>query len=109
MGNKSLCDIKGVGYLIVKTKNGSNLLLKQVRHVPELGMNLISTGILDDEGYHTMFGKRIWKVIKGALVVAKGLKVGTLYTLKVNTTYQMWLLLQKKETQQIYGISSWVT
>ena len=45
-------------------------------------MNLISTGILDDEGYHTMFGKGTWKVIKGALVMAKGLEV--LYTLTEN-------------------------
>ena len=85
VGNKSLCDIKGVGDLIVKIKDGSSLLLKQVRHVQELGMSLISTGILDDEGYHTMFGKGTWKVIKEALVVAKVLNVGTWYTLKENT------------------------
>ena len=47
-------------------------------------MNLISTGILDDEGYHTVFSKETWKVIKGALVMAKGIKVGTLYTLTKN-------------------------
>ena len=85
MGNKSLCDIKGVGDLIVKTKDGSSLLLKQVRHIPKHGMNLISTSILDDEGCHTTLGKGTWKVIKGALVVAKGIKVGTLYTLMTNT------------------------
>lgn len=85
VGNKSLWDIKGVGDVIIKTKDGSNLLLKQVRHILELGMNLISTGILDDEEYHIVFGKWTWKIIKGALVVAKWLKVGTLYTLKENT------------------------
>ena len=85
VGNKSICDIKVVGDVIVKTKDGSSLFLKWVRHVPELGMNLISTRILDDEGYHTMFGKGTWKVIKGAFVVAKGLNLGTLYTLAINT------------------------
>ena len=66
VGNKNLCDIKGVGDVIIKTKDGSSLLLKHVRYVPELGVNLISTGILDDGGYHTMFGNGTWKVIKGA-------------------------------------------
>ena len=39
-------------------------------------------GRLDDEGYSTSFGKGGWKNIKGALVVAKGPKTGTLYSLK---------------------------
>ena len=34
VGNKSLCDIKGVGDVIIKTKDGSSLLLKHVRHIP---------------------------------------------------------------------------
>ena len=55
MGSKSLCDIKGVGDAIVKTKYGSSLFLKYFRCVPELGMNLISTWMLDDEGYHIVF------------------------------------------------------
>lgn len=56
VGNKSHCDIKGVGDVIIKTQDISSLLTKHLRHV-ELGMNLISIGILDDEGYHTLFGK----------------------------------------------------
>ena len=39
-------------------------------------------GRLDDEGYSTSFGKGGWKINKGALVMAKGPKTGTLYTLK---------------------------
>lgn len=31
-----------------------------------------------------MFGKGTWEVIKGELVMAKGIKVGTLYTLRAN-------------------------
>lgn len=45
-------------------------------------MSLISMGRLDDEGYSTRFGKGGSKISKGALVVAKGLKTRTLYTLK---------------------------
>ena len=55
-------------------KDGQDILLKQVRHVLEMRMSLISMGRLDDEGYSTSFGKRGWKIRKGALVVAKGPK-----------------------------------
>jgi hypothetical protein len=82
LGNKSLCNIEGVGDVLIKTKDGCSLFLRQVRHVLELGMNLVSTGKLDDEGFHIVFGKGGWKIVKGSLVVAKGQKIGTLYTLK---------------------------
>jgi len=63
-------------------KDGQDILLKQVKHVPEMRMSLISMGLLDDEGYSTSFGRGGWKISKGALVVAKGPKTRTLYTLK---------------------------
>ena len=59
-----------------------DILLKQVSHVPEMHMSLISMGRLDDEGYSTSFGKGGWRISKGALIMAKGPKIGTLYTLK---------------------------
>ena len=42
-------------------------------------------GRLDDEGYSTRFGKGGWKIRKGALVMVKGPKKGTLYSLKAMT------------------------
>jgi len=38
-------------------KDGKDILLKQVRHVPKMCMSLISMGRLDDEGYSTSFRK----------------------------------------------------
>ena len=69
-------------------------------------MVLISMGQLDDEGYSTSFGKEGSKISKGALVVAKGPKIGTLYSLKAMVSD---FLSQEKEIQQICGISVWVT
>ena len=68
----------------MKTKYGCVLLLKEVRHVPDLEMNLISARKLDDEGFHIEFGNGSWKIVKFSLIVAKGQKGGTLYTLKSN-------------------------
>ncbi|PKI56333.1 hypothetical protein CRG98_023352 [Punica granatum] len=53
--------------------------LRGVRHIPDLKRNLISVGQLDDEGYDLSFGSSSWKIIKGAMVVARGKKEGTLY------------------------------
>lgn len=52
--------------------------MKEVRHVPYLKKNLISTGKLGGEGYVTTFTDKSWKVTKGAMVIEKGEKVGTL-------------------------------
>ena len=57
LGNNNFCSIVGVGDVQTKMKNGQDILLKQVRHVPEMCMSLISMGRLDDEGYSTSFGK----------------------------------------------------
>ena len=42
-------------------------------------MNLISVGQLSDEDCVVTFNDKNWKVLKGSLVVAKCVKVGTLY------------------------------
>jgi hypothetical protein len=82
LGNNHFCNIVGVGDVQIKTKEGQHILLKQVRHIPEMCMSLISVGRLDDEGCSTSFGKGGWKISKGALLMAKGSKTGTLYTLR---------------------------
>ncbi|KAK2971084.1 hypothetical protein RJ640_022639 [Escallonia rubra] len=43
--------------------------------------NLISVSVLDHEGYFVAFGEKQWKVIKWSMVVARGERLGTLYTL----------------------------
>jgi len=61
------------------TDTGCRLLLKDVRHIPDIRLNIISTGKLDDDGYANYFGEGKWKLTKGSLVVAKGRKQNTLY------------------------------
>ena len=40
---------------------------------------MISISQLDDEGYVTTFVNGCWKVTRGAMVIARGNKIGTLY------------------------------
>ncbi|BBH02188.1 hypothetical protein Prudu_012685 [Prunus dulcis] len=42
-------------------------------------LNLISTGLLDDEGYTNVFVEGKWKLSKNSLVLARGKKENTLY------------------------------
>ncbi|KAL5822188.1 hypothetical protein ACOSQ3_024070 [Xanthoceras sorbifolium] len=71
--------IVGKGDIRLKLPNGSTWKLQGVRHIPGLKRNLISIGQLDGEGYCTTFSGCEWKITKGALVVARGKKCGTLY------------------------------
>jgi len=63
-----------MGKVLVKQQNVNKWLLKEVRHVPNLKKNLISTGQLGGEGCVTTFTYKAWKVTRGALVIAKGEK-----------------------------------
>ena len=71
--------IVGKGDIRLKLPNQTTWKLQGVRHVPGLRRNLISVGQLDEEGYCTTFSGHEWKITKGALVVARGKKTGTLY------------------------------
>ena len=77
--NKDL-KIEGKGDVYIKTPAGNQWTLKDVRYISSLKKNLISIDKLDSTGYATKFGKSSWKILKGAIVVARGTKSGTLYT-----------------------------
>ena len=55
------------------------MTLKDVRHVPDLCLNLMSGLILDKQGYENHFGKGKWKLTKSSLVVSKRKACYTLY------------------------------
>jgi len=84
MGNSDVSKVIGMGDVYLKTDVGCNLLLKNVRHVPDIRLHLISTGALDDDGYCNSFFDGKWKLTKGSMVVAKGKKTGSLYTMQAD-------------------------
>ena len=57
MGNYGTADIIGMGDIHLKTNLGCKLVLKDVRHVVDLRLNLFSVGRLDDEDYESRFHK----------------------------------------------------
>ena len=49
MGNKSYADIVGIGDICVEINTGYTLKLKDVRHILDMRLNLISISVLDKE------------------------------------------------------------
>ncbi|KAM5588228.1 hypothetical protein ABKV19_006591 [Rosa sericea] len=70
MGNDGHSKISGIGDICFETDLGNKLMLKDVRHVPGLRLNLMSTGVLDRQGFHHHGGDQKWRLTKGSLVVA---------------------------------------
>jgi hypothetical protein len=72
LGDDAPCKIVGVGKVKIKKRNGNQWLLKEVKHVPDLRKNIISTGQLLSEGCISIFIDKVWKVTQGSLVLEKG-------------------------------------
>lgn len=73
---------KSLGLVILvymKMECGEKLVLRDVRFVPRMKINLISISKLDDEGYSCEFGSRQRKLMFGSQVMTVGHKYSTLY------------------------------
>ncbi|KAH9786526.1 hypothetical protein KPL71_010287 [Citrus sinensis] len=89
MGNNAICRVIGIGVIKLKLHDNSILELKQVRHVPDLKRNLISLGMLDQIGCVVKVQQGIMSVVKGSLVLLKGIKKNGLYVLEGTTVTRM--------------------
>ncbi|VFQ69408.1 unnamed protein product [Cuscuta campestris] len=68
MGNDGRSNVVGMGDVVLETKTGMKLVLKNVRHAPDIRLNLISTSV------YQCFGDGQCKLTKGSLIVARGKK-----------------------------------
>jgi hypothetical protein len=56
-----------------------------VLHIPGLAKNLIYVSKMDDAGVKTIFEKETYRMVRGAMVLLKGVQFGTLYKLQGST------------------------
>jgi len=87
MGNHVTSKIVGIGDIVLLIDTGNKLELKEVRHVLEMCLNLISRGKLDDVGFISHFGTGKWKLAKGNFVISRGSKEGSLYIMQGRICY----------------------
>ena len=86
MGNDQSCPIVGRGTVVLELPNKTTLQLNDVRHVPGVRLNLLSTSALDDEGYISRLSGRKWRLSKGALIITQGRKEASLYSVFARTS-----------------------
>ena len=86
IGNSSHSKIDGISDICIETSVGCTLTLKDIRNVPDLRLNLISTSTLDRLGYGNFFGGGKWKLTKGSLVVARGDTCVSLYKMRAKVS-----------------------
>ena len=79
MGNTSHSNIIRIGDVCIQTDVGCTMTLKDVRHILNLKLNLISGTSLDRARYESYFGNGRWKLTKGSLIIARGKACNTLY------------------------------
>ena len=79
MGNEGEYIIVVIGYVCLITLIGCRLLLREVRHFPEVRLNMISTDWLDDEGYKGNIGNGTMRFYKGNVITARAPKTNMLY------------------------------
>ncbi|KAE8725120.1 Polyadenylate-binding protein 7 [Hibiscus syriacus] len=98
--------IVGKGDIRLKMPNQTTWKLTGVRHIPGLKRNLISIGQLDGEGYSTTFSGCEWKITKGALVIARGKKTGTLHHQRLGhmSEKRMKILLSKGKLPDLKNV-----
>ncbi|KAJ0025287.1 hypothetical protein Pint_07446 [Pistacia integerrima] len=64
MGNDGLAKVIGIGDVCLEMDDGSSLLLRDVKHILDIHLNLISIGRLDDKGYCNTFSDDVEKIEK---------------------------------------------
>ena len=74
-----------MGTVHIKMEDGIVRELKEVRYVPQLKMNLISVGALEALGLVISVRDGVLKMIKGSMVVMKGVRRDNLNYLKGST------------------------
>jgi hypothetical protein len=68
----------GRGRVKLLIKDGRIRNLPGVLHIPKLSRSLIYVSKLDDAGVDTIFGKNTCKMVRGAMVLMRGVRCGTL-------------------------------
>ncbi|KAK5832860.1 hypothetical protein PVK06_016665 [Gossypium arboreum] len=85
MGNDSSSKVIGIGTVKIRIHDGTIRTLSDVRYVPDLRKNLISLSILDLKGCKINIESSDIKVSRGAIILLKGKRTGSLYILEGST------------------------
>lgn len=81
LGKNKSCKVQCMGIVHLKMFDGRKFLLRDVRYVFELKINLIFISMFDSLGYYTRIEHEVCKILHGALNTVKRSKMNGLYIL----------------------------
>ena len=81
LGDDSPISIISCSRVKLKLKDGRIRTLPRVLHIPNIARNLISVEKMDVVGVKTMCGDGGCKIVRGSVVLMRGVRYGTLYKL----------------------------
>ena len=81
LGDDSTTKILGHGRVKLLLNHGRIRTLPSVLHIPKLAKSLIYVSKLGDARVRTIFEKDTFKMVRGAMVLMRGVRCGTLYKL----------------------------
>ena len=81
LGDDWTTKIMGCGRVKLLLKDGRIRTLPKVLHIPYLTRRLISISKVDDVGVDTLLGKGTCKMVRGEMMLMRGVRCGTLYKL----------------------------
>ncbi|KAK8926133.1 hypothetical protein KSP39_PZI018401 [Platanthera zijinensis] len=85
LGDDTAVQIIGRGKVMLKMADGTMKTLPGVMHIPGMSRNLISVGSMADAGVCFSCDMHSCRMTRGAMVIAKGVRHGTLYKLLAGT------------------------
>ena len=83
MSNAREVNVFVIGSACLKINTNSTLFLQNVKHAPDIPLNMISVGQLDDDSYHNDLFNGQWNLTKGSLIFAQERKHLNLYVTQV--------------------------
>jgi hypothetical protein len=86
LGNDSTTRIIGRGRVKLRLIDGRNRTLFSVLHIPDLTKNLIYVRKMDDARVKTIFEKETCRMVRGEMVLLRGVWFGTMYKLQGRIT-----------------------
>jgi len=81
-GNNQTLDAIGIGNVDIKTKEGTQIMLSNVLHVPGLHQNLLSVQAIAQQGHKITFVNQKCKIEQSGNVISLGNTVNNVYTIE---------------------------
>jgi len=105
MGDDSTSNMDGVGTVLIKMFDGMVRELKDVRYIPQMKKSLISIGALEAQDLECSGRGGVLKMLKGSMVISKGVRCNNLYCLNGNmVTAQLTTFVGSDEDSTRLGI-----